>query len=229
MSEKEELEKKKIEVEIEEIIQNLEAKNKNAKWDKVKVVTTLALTFVSIIIGLVTILTSSATFLEQQRKNNDFELNKEMIQLVAKLNHADPYEQESAAILLSYFNEEAIPILLMNLKRTQNPEYTIQSLKLIDDNENIKEGSVLAALINEAENVFNSTNILDKEQLIKFENYVKALSDLGKLQPQKITNMLDTVKVKIRDNRINTTEESLYIIQTVIDNSINKLNSYKSQ
>jgi hypothetical protein len=230
MADREELEKKKLQVEVDEIEQRIEserkrieAENKSTTWERAKILATIGLTFISITIGIVTIWTKSATFLEQREKEQGFRLNKEMLDLVDQLNADKDYEQENAAILLSYFKKDAIPILLMNLRRTNRPEATIDSLKLIKGNKKVKPNEVLDPLIKSAKKVFSSKDVKSDKAIIAFRNYIMALGDLGKEKEKDVTGLLENLKKQVEGKKLDVTDPAVDVITQEIDRSLKKL------
>jgi len=230
MIDKEELEKRKLQIEVEEIEQRIESEgkriegeNKSAKWEHARILATIGLTSISIIIGIVTIWTKSATFLEQREKEQGFRLNKEMLTLVDQLNADKDYEQENAAILLSYFKKDAIPILLMNLARTKRPEATIDSLKLIKENKKVKPREILEPLIKSAKKVFSIKDAKNDKAFTAIRNFTMALGELGKEKEEDITQLLNFLKRQFEDKRLVTTDAAEYVITEEIDSSLKKL------
>jgi len=223
MVDKGELEKQKLQVEIKEIELKIESEIKSTKRQRVKNLTTIILTYTSIAIGIITIWTKSETFLRQKEREQNFVLNKEMITLVDQLNENDIRKQENAAILLSFFKKDAIPILLMNLERSQNPKATIESLKLIKENREKKPQEVLDPLIKSARKIFSASEIADDKDLLAFSNFVEALGELGKEKEKDVEELLNNLMRQVEEKKIKLTNPYKFIIKETIQKSVEKL------
>jgi hypothetical protein len=230
MTTKEELEKNKLAAEIAELSQKVEFEAKKARWSGLRTFTTFTLTFISIAAGLITLIINSSTFLAQRQKMQNVELSQNMINLVDKLNADDTYKQENAAILLSYYNLDAIPILLKNLERVENPEATIYSLELIKENEGVRSNEVIDPLLNSAKKIFANNIIMDDRTVFAFRNYIRALAYLGMEKKNNVLILLNQLYKRIDKNEqvreIKITDPNAHIIKTEIDKSITKINKF---
>ena len=245
MNNKGDLEKQKLQVEIEEIKlkieserSKIESETKSTKWERVKILATIFLTYTSVAIGIVTIWTKSATFLRQQGRQQDFVLNQELIKLVDDLKSDNPVIQEDAVILLSFFKEGAVPILLKNLERTQDPSATIESLRLIKENlikekkkvkdKEVKE--VLDPLLKSASKIFSVSEIADDEVSPDFSisNYISALGELGREKKKEVEDLLNDLKNRVEEGRITLSDVDKDIITEGIKKSLEKIKKGQS-
>lgn len=80
-----------------------------------------------------TVVYSAVNFVDHQQSKQKFEVTHEVITLVEKLHDKDVAVQESAAILLSAWGEQALPLLLrsVSLDRTAGSSALRQALELI--------------------------------------------------------------------------------------------------
>lgn len=232
MLDKEELEKTKLQCEINEIEQRIKSESKKAKWEMPKAVATITLTFISVAIGITTIWTKSATFLEQRGKEQSINLSRQMIDLVNQLNSEDSVKQENAkqenaAILLSYYKKDAIPILLRNLQRAENPDATIESLKLIKEDTDLSPQDVINSLKKSAKKVFATNKETEEKTVRAFKNYITALGELGTERKNEVINLLQNLKNRIEkkgnDSNLELSTTAQHIITTAIDSSLARL------
>lgn len=227
MSCKEHLEKEKLSVEVAEIEQRIKFEEVKAKWSRRKSFATFMLTFLSIAAGLLTLIINSNTFLQQRQKVQTAKLSQNMINLVDQLNQGTEYRRENAAILLSYYSQDAVPILLKNLERAADPEATIYSLKLIKQDKKIKPKEVITPLIESAETIFSNNVINDDKIVMAFRNYIKAIGELGNQQKDEMLKLLYELRNKLakkdKDKKMEISDSAEHIIRTELDSSIDKL------
>ena len=230
MNNKGDLEKQKLQIEIEEIKLKIESERNKIESEKNKGFrenlrswATAILAFLAVGSGIVTLWIQSETFLRQKEREQNFVLNKEMITLVDQLNENDIRKQENAAILLSFFKKDAIPILLMNLERSQNPKATIESLKLIKENREKKPQEVLDPLIKSARKIFSASEIADDKDLLAFSNFVEALGELGKEKEKDVEELLNNLMRQVEEKKIKLTNPHKFIIKETIQKSVEKL------
>lgn len=185
MVNKKELEKQKIEAEIKEIEFKILTGKKAKLSEFLKNWTTIGIAAISIITGFYTLWEN----LSQRKKEYDFKLNKEIITLSEQLNSKDKYIRENAAILLSAYEKDAVPLLLKSLERFEKPESIIYSLKLIKEKEETKV--ILNPLIEIAKEIFEreysflrseeeSASDSNKKAQIAIANYIETLGELCK-------------------------------------------------
>ena len=185
---KEYLEKQKLQAEINEIEFRIKTKKDQIESDQKKIFRIVPLgalktlsrsipVVLTILTGIVAIWIQFNQYLDKKEKEYEFNLNQVMVGLVAKLNSKEPREREDATILLSAYEEDAIPILLWNLKTTDTPESTIQSLKLISEKESLNADKVLDKLLESAQEIFN--NLENKQSINErpIYNYIDALAN----------------------------------------------------
>jgi hypothetical protein len=144
-----------------------------------------------------------------------------MISLVDQLNKSDTYTKENAAILLSYYNRDAVPILLKNLERAEKPEATIYSLELIKEKPAVRSRDIVDPLLKSANKIFATNIIQDDRTIIAFRNYIRALPSLAIEKKQEVLNLLKNTKKHINNAKnnpnINISSSAKHIIQTEIE------------
>jgi hypothetical protein len=126
----------------------------------------------------------ASTFLEQRQRRFEFEVSQEMITLANQLGAQDPVERANAALLLSSFEEQAVPVLVSSLRRTDHPDlrrHLVESLRLILAKERVRHepGIVLGPLAREARSVFAEERLQPVPSAERMVNLVIALRDLG--------------------------------------------------
>ncbi len=153
-------------------------------------------------------------FLDQQEERNRFNVTKEVIRLVEKLDAGDA----NAATLLAAYGEHAVPVLLNHVafarlattKDKQRAAELRRALRLIMRSD---EGAVLKPLRGRAENAYKDLKGNDSDATQPLTNYIYFLSrldDSGETtellcdyQDDLACNVLDesaqhTVDVKLR-------------------------------
>jgi hypothetical protein len=232
---KEHLEKQKLQAEIDEIKFRIKANKDQLESDKKKIFRMIPLSTLktmsrsipialTILTGIVAIWIQFNQYLDKKEKEYEFSLNQVMVGLVAKLNSKDLAEREDATILLSAYEKNAIPILLWNLKTTETPESTIQSLKLIGEKESLKKDKVLDQLLESAKNVFDKLKGGHNINIQSITNYIMALGELGEQNEQKTIAILTSLKGQIEKNsKIGIAEK--YAIRYQIKMAFNKFRS----
>lgn len=227
MPTKEELEKDKLAAEIAELEQKVQFAAKKEKWSGFKTFTTLTLTFLSIGAGLITLIINSTQFIEQRQKIQRVELSKNMIELVNQLNEDDVYKQENAAILLSYYYLDAVPILLKNLERVEDPTATIYSLQLIEENKGIRPQQIIKPMLQSARKIFANNVIEDEKTIRAIRNYIRALADLGKARANEVIKLIEQLRDRITtatsDRTFEISDPAKHIIMNELNVAIKKL------
>lgn len=182
------LERRKLELEIEILKENLEKQRKANKQKKnigeiVRKNTALILAIVSVFGGFVGIILPLNKYFEEQKKAMLPTLNDEIIMLVDKLNDsASDYKHEEATVLLNYYGLDAIPVLLLRLKRSNNEEET---KRLIQTIKNIQEDN-RPQVVNEIVKAFRiefsqKTEIAEIDEIYYYPsiyNFIRLLKDL---------------------------------------------------
>ncbi|WP_436516328.1 hypothetical protein [Ekhidna sp. To15] len=79
-------------------------------------------TFFSLIGGLWGVFLPIKSYYEEKSKQLQYELNGSMISIVEGLYDKDPIKKNGAVVLLSYYEENALPILLHNLETSDETE-----------------------------------------------------------------------------------------------------------
>ena len=234
MFDKEELEKRKLRAEIDEIVQRKAFEKRRIESEEKKVfriiprgaLKSLLISIpivITILSGIVAIWIEVSGFLDRKEKEYAFTLNDNMIKLVKQLNCKNPDEREYAAILLSAYEKDAIPILLWNLERTDAPNATIKSLSLIKEKTKIETDKVLNPLLNSARVVFNRECHKPKMNIRPIRNYIMALGELGTEKKKSVIELLKNLKEQIDKKQPPFADGVKYGIRNEADNAINKL------
>ncbi len=216
MAEKEDLEKQKLEAEIKEIElkmlaekSKIELEKKSSFRENLRGWVTLLIAIGTLITGGFTIGKKTYSSLTSSATQNEVKVTNEMIELVNKLSASEGAGRDYAAVILSSYGEEAVPILLKSLEWSgENPETLIDALKLIK-NRDIKKDYVLVSLLKSAKVVFErELPNLQKESEVssskpsgrarrKILNYVQALREVGDEEGMEVKKILIDLQDKI--------------------------------
>ena len=142
------------------------------------------------------------TFLDQRERQYEFNVSKELIELSRQLASDDRIERANAAILLSAFEVDAIPILVENLSVTDKEGLHTdirKSLALIMKKNNVrkKPGRVLQPLARQMEAVFDEQVRQPRPSVNAILNYVQTLKVLAQGSQHK-TSLAATCRIQKR-------------------------------
>ena len=203
-------------------IDKIASEKKNVFREYLSGWTGVGLAIMALVSGTVTIWINYSSFLEQRKKEAKFAVTTEMVKLVETLSSKDKYKEENAVLLFSHYDEYAIPILILNLDRTDYPDATIESLRLVK--EKLNSNKVIDELYVSAEKIFDREYENPDVKYISFINYVSALGVLGNESEKKedITGLLKTARDKINEKN-NVTPARKKLIIEAIDIALKKL------
>lgn len=150
--------------------------------------------------------------IEQAEKAYEFNINQEIILLSRQLASPIEIERNNAALLLSGFEENALPILVENLRLTDKgslPQKLTNSLDLIlrkkksDDLKKQKQRTerILTFVAREAEAFFDTQYSGDDYDLLAMKNYIVAMGRLGARAPGTIGPVLARMREKLTDRK----------------------------
>ena len=132
-----ELEKKKLEAEIEEIKsrnelhkKEIEHGAKNVLERRLRSLFGIGIAGTAVISGVLTIWINSCNYLDQREEQTKFKVTGDVINLVKTLGSEDKPTVENTVLLLPSYGKFAVPILLLNIERGIAFEATISSLKI---------------------------------------------------------------------------------------------------
>lgn len=235
-----ELRMKKLQAEIDEITFRIETEKGRIEADQGKIFRILTKgtlkawakslpVVVTVLAGVVAMLIQAGGYLEQWGRKFDFDLNKEMIDLVVNdLNSDKQKKRESAEILLSAYEKHAIPVLLWNLERVDDPDATITSLSLIKAKSKVKPADVIDPLIKSAEKIFKIKDATKDKPFQAIDNYILALGTLGKEKKSRIKRLLKSFEKKVESKKIKLRDPDQDTIKQDINNAILKLSRLDS-
>lgn len=133
----EELEKKKIQTEIDHITaltEELKSKNtlnEQIAHNRIKRWMGSILSLISVIAAIIGIIIPLNNFLVESNNKLQYELNENMINLVDNLDSQSKLIQLRSMILLSYYEENSLKVLLFQLYQT-SPEDKVMLYNIID-------------------------------------------------------------------------------------------------
>lgn len=222
------LEKEKLKAEIREIKLRVATERNRINVEKkrgfkfIKFLRNWAaviIAFITIITGSLTIGTKIYTFLKEKEIAQDVKVGKQMRELVDDLGSKDK-NREYTAILLSAYEERAIPILLMSL-RTGSPESITEALRLIK--EKVKPKVVIDPLIESTKRAFSQEHRKnDTKYQTSIKNHLYALGELGKEKEGDIVVLLENLEERIEEDS-ELTGGNKTIIKKDITKTSNKL------
>lgn len=200
----------------------IDSEKKNVFREYLRGWTGVGLAVTVLVSGIVTIWINSSSFLAQREKEAKFAVTTEMVKLVETLSSKDKYKEENAVLLFSHYDEYAIPILILNLDRTDYPDATIESLRLVK--EKLNSNKVIDELYVSAEKIFEREYENPDVKYTPFINYVSALGELGNDNEKKedIKDLLVTAKDQINKND-SLTDARRKLINDALDIAFRKL------
>lgn len=192
LPDKEVLERRKLKAELEEL---------KVRTDTQRSARLTLQTWVGVLGGLLAVATgifafwrNASNFLDQRRREYEFRVDQEIIALSRQLTSDKPLERQNAALLLSAFEEDAVPMLVSSLRRTEIPElptWVIASLQLIINKPRIEREEILEPLTQSARLALQDEC---RSKSSTGESVVNHLQALQKLACQTDTQVIETLK-----------------------------------
>lgn len=183
-NEKAALELEKLRVEIDEIEDRLRASRSAAA--RVKTWAGVLVSVVAIVSGAVGVIQVAGNYFVQKDKELQFQITGELVNLSKQLASSDAIERANAALLLSGYQEHAVPLLAATLRRTDKPglpEQIIESLKLVKAKERVREHpeAVFDPLLAQADLAYRELTVsTDTKKQAALWIYLKAIGELGR-------------------------------------------------
>ena len=199
---KEDLERSKLRNEIYKLQADTDksrAELRQIRSEKKSRVWTSLSSWLPIVSLIATIIYGIFDFLHQQRMRNEFQITKEVIQLVNQLGSANEVETQNAAILLTSLKEHAVPILFSNLN-VKEPSFISQSAEkalglLAAKDPNL----VIPKLLNQTPYLFESVIKGEKTHLPSLLNHLRTTGNLGAIHnPSDTLPMLKVFSTKLK-------------------------------
>ena len=193
---------RKLALEIRELEERIETQkraethtDRERRREGAKFFIGIALAAVTILGGFATAWSTGASFLRQQAKTYDLQVDKDMIELVNQLRAPSNDERESSALLLSAYEKDAFPLLFWRLERANDSEAEVilSSLRLIAEKHRVRRKDVLAALLAWAPLVIKRElarpDVSLNPQPIR--NFLLAVGEFADADPEAATKMLN--------------------------------------
>lgn len=213
------LSEQKLKYEIQKTLLEIdEIKNKsseNTKWQNIitNYTTPVASILAAVSVGWA-LFVGASTYLEQRKLAFDIQLTREMIDLSKQLSSNVDIERNNAAILISAYEEHAVPILVRNLRVTHPTDFAdhlIESLSVIMEKERIKlkPEIVLEPLIQQTLTVFAAEHQKTEYSLPMMVNHLTALGSLAtNAQKEDIVLLLSSVEkiIQSKSSEITVTD-----------------------
>lgn len=120
-------------------------------------------------------------YFEQREREYEFKVSQEMIALSKQLGSDHPIDRGHAALLLSSFEEHAVPILLSNLDVVDDPELTgqlIESLQIVAIKRRVQKHpeNVIDPLLRQIQVLLDKECRASPPSIEAMNNYLKALA-----------------------------------------------------
>lgn len=204
----EDLEKQKLEIEIEILKENLEKerKSRNSKLSLGEVIrknTAIILAIISVAGGFIGIIVPVNQYFEEKRKEMLPVLNNEIISLVDKLNDSSEIVQEDATVMLTYYGLNAIPVLLLRLERSEIEAETHRLIQAI--NSIHEEGNpgvldeIFSSLMVEFKRNYQKTDMDEIPYYYRIYNYMELLKnmDLSRKEKKELQSFMNEFEEEI--------------------------------
>jgi hypothetical protein len=227
MPNKEILERNKLLSEIEEINFILNSRKK-IKW-KIIGWGNCILILIAIFAGGTKFYFDTRNLINQKEKESKFRVNESIISLVKDLSlegdsQEDRNKREYATLLISSYEKEAIPILIWNLDRADEPEATIEAMRMV--NKKVKSNIVIEPLYNAAEKIFireygQSNKSIDMDSIKK---YMRVLGIFGKEKKKSVEKLLQDAKSNFGNNKLLDKADTLSVIDGYVKQALEELN-----
>ncbi len=171
---------------------------------------------------------------EQAEREYTFTVNKEMIDLSQQLASKKSEVRHHAALLLSAFEEDAVPILVANLRLTDKgdlPEQVTKALELVLSKEKSKDKKkqkerierILSYIGDEAEAFLEDQYLRNNYDFLAIRNFIVALGKLGARSPSVIRPALNRMKAKLADSESRITADDRETLESWIKESLDNL------
>jgi hypothetical protein len=204
----EDLEKQKLEIEIEILKETLEKekKSRDSKLNLGEIIrknTAIILAIISVAGGLFGIILPVNQYFEEKRKEMLPVLNNEIISLVDKLNDPNEIVQEEATVMLTYYGLNAIPVLLLRLERSAIEAETnrlIQAINSIHDEGNPGVlDEIFSSFMVEFKRNYQKTDMDEIPYFYRIYNYKELLinMELSRKEIKKLQKLIDKFEVEI--------------------------------
>ena len=188
---KDELERLKLQMEIEEAFDRRGAHRKVAErrrrfWDGMAQRVALVGAIVTVLITLAGGFYTADEFLDQRSRRYDIELDQHMVALARQLYESpEGAQRQVAALMLSAYETAAIPLLLWNLEQAPNEaaqEAVIEALRLIEEKSRVKPDTVLTSVLTAARRVMRRelarpADQVREETIVRYIDAAAAFAD----------------------------------------------------
>ena len=170
---KEELEVEKLAAEVSEL---------KSPWHRFTTGTGILAAVVALGAGAWGLYSAVSTFLDQRARQYAFDVSAELVDLSKQLASENRIERANAALLLSAFEEQALPILVTHLRHTEIdnlPTDIGYALRLVLAKENMKPDTVLGPLVEQTRMVLQEESKRATPSIAVVVNYVTTLGTVG--------------------------------------------------
>lgn len=133
-------------------------------------------TLVGLPVALFGLLEGTSRFLEQRAEELEFQINREMIDLANQLLSEDPGKPETAALLLSSFEEHGVPVLVSRISFADSSllPHLISALEIVASKSRVRrepEG-VLEPILRQAELATREVERGLESEITTITNYI---------------------------------------------------------
>lgn len=200
MTEKEELEIKKLHAEIKDLEQREARDSEDRRRQIFQFRMGTGIAVVTILGGTVAAYTSCSNFFDQQARRYELDLEGEMVKLIAEIAPDSAQKGEAAMLLLSAYEQDAIPFLLWRLRespRREDGAVVIEALRRVEQKERVKPRHILDPLLESSRQVLETQLRNNPPDAVPILNHLAALGAFAGSGRRKIRTFLDEAEVQI--------------------------------
>ncbi|OGK99227.1 MAG: hypothetical protein A3E31_09515 [Candidatus Rokubacteria bacterium RIFCSPHIGHO2_12_FULL_73_22] len=230
---RDELERLKLQAEIDELRVKADTARAAAESERKRRVRNSLVAWVGVLTAAATlggaalgVYIQGSNFLLERKRTKEVQLTERMVELVGKLGGDNPYARETSALLLASYEGDAIPILLWNLERVQEPAATIEALRLVKGKKSVGEAALLGVLLRAAEDSFareEGKNAWTEESARALANYAACIGELSTAQPRPALELLDRWQRRLDDQTLAVPLVRRGILKAAVERARSKL------
>lgn len=214
---KDELEREKLAQEISLLKSQVETQSQEKKTTRYKNFQNWFSTL-TVVCTVVTVGIQSCQYLDQRQKQYEVQVDQQMLELERDLSAADLGQRSRAALMLSAYELNAVPILLSHLRITNDPSPVIESLLLIEQKKRANPCKVAQLLLDGATSLFSN---LPQSDITPYKNYIQAIGALGRSKKSEACAILTKLRQKINTSAM--TQADALVLRNSISRSCTAL------
>jgi hypothetical protein len=147
-----------------------------------------AISIATILAALVTAWITASSYFNQQERNGELQLTDPLIRVAQQLSSDEEFDRQTATLLLSALEKNAVPVLLLTLaKHPQDSTYAIEALSLIETNPHVcAQEDVVGPLLNRATEEFQGSPLNDPPHAHAILSFTEAVGRLAIPTPWRL-------------------------------------------